>query len=95
MNEAVSADELMLNKNAVLVPIRDFRCNFESLEDPDELAEANVGGAQKNLPALTSNDFVKPGSNVKVDSRHVDFPQVASVVHVSEDHVDIFGRADS
>jgi hypothetical protein len=83
VDEAFLSDELVLDENAVLVPVNYFRGDFEAHEEPDVSPEPYVAGTKQNLSLLTADNIVQTRSDVKVDSRQINFAKVPRVVHVS------------
>lgn len=95
MNKSVSSDELVLDENAFFIPKNNFCGELEGLEESDVSSEPDISSSEKNLTFLASDDFVQTRSDVEINSGEIDFSKVASVVHVREDHVDVFRRANS
>lgn len=85
----------MLDENTIFVPVENFRGQLESLKDSDEFTEPHVTGTQENLTLLTSDDFVESRSDVKINSRKVNFSQVAGIVHMRKNHVHVSRSANS
>lgn len=86
---------LVFDENIFLVPVDNLRGDLEPLKDSNEPAKPNVARAQKNLALLASYDIPQTGPDVEINSRHVNFSQISRVVHVSEDHIDIFRGANA
>lgn len=95
MNKSVFSDKLVLDKNAFFIPKNYFCAELECLEESDVSSESDICSSEKDLTLLASDDFVQTRSDVEVNSGEINFSKIASVVHVREDHVDIFRCANS
>ena len=85
----------MLDENVVIVPVANFCSDFKPREDTDEFTETNIASAEKNLSILALDNIVKTRPDVEIDSREINLSKVSGVIHVSQNHVNIFRRANS
>lgn len=87
-------DEPVLHEDADGVPVDDPGVDPEHVEGPDEAAVADGGRALHHAAALGSDVRQQTGALVEVDAGEVHLPQVARVVHVVQQHVDVGCQAD-
>lgn len=95
MDKSVSSDKLVLDENAFFIPKNNFCGELEGLEESNVSSESDICSSEEDLTFLASNNFVQTRSDIEINSGKIDFSEIASVVHVCEDHVDIFCRANS
>ena len=70
-------------------------CNFKNWEGPDEASVSDGAGALHHSATFLSDLPVQAGTLIEVHSGKIQFPKIASVIHVIQKCVDIRGDADA
>lgn len=85
----------MFHVDGLLVPVDDARRDAERAKGSYEAPIADGRGALDDAAAVPDDGAVELGAFVEVDARKVDFAQIAGVVHVVEERVQVGGDADA
>jgi len=70
-------------------------CNFKNWEGPDEASVSDGAGTLHHSTTFLSDLLIQAGTLIEVHSGKIQFPQIASVIHVIQQCVDIRGDADA
>lgn len=87
--------ELLFQIDCFLVPPNQFRFDFVETENWNRLAVTNAWCSLNSSAFLLANGFIQSSQSVIMETGKVQFSQVASIVHVTNEYIDILCGANT